>query len=85
MLYFNDNKEKKFNLKSVVGVMKNEKQYEEQILKSLNKVPFEMKKIKFILFLLKYVNKLKKEKATIIKLLFLTYTIIISILYFWRN
>ena len=85
MLYFNDNKEKKFNLKSVVGVMKNEKQYEEQILKSLNKVPFEMKKIKFILFLLKYVNKLKKEKATIIKLLFLTYTVIISILYFFEN
>jgi cell division protein FtsW (lipid II flippase) len=64
--------------------MKVEKQYEEQIIKSLNKVPFEMKKIKFILFLAKYFNRLKREKATLLKIAFFAYTIIISILYFTK-
>jgi len=62
--------------------MKSQKQYEDQILNSLNKVPFEMKKIKFIIFLAKYFNRLKKEKTTLIKIIFLIYTITISILYF---
>jgi cell division protein FtsW (lipid II flippase) len=64
--------------------MKDKKQYEEQILRSLDKVPFEMKKIRFIIFLAKYFNKLKKEKTTIFKILFLLYTITITILYFFK-
>lgn len=64
--------------------MKTQEQYEEQIIKSLNKVPFEMKKIKFILFLAKYINKLKGKKSTIFKISFLVYTIIISFLYFLK-
>ena len=63
--------------------MKNQNQYEKQIIKSLDKIPFEMKKIKFILFLAKYVNKLKKEKTILLKILLLTYTIIITLLYFF--
>ncbi|OQY42654.1 MAG: hypothetical protein B6227_01460 [Fusobacteriia bacterium 4572_74] len=64
--------------------MKTQEQYEEQIFKSLNKVPFEMKKIKFILFLAKYINKLKRSKSTILKILFLLYSIIITFLYFLK-
>ena len=64
--------------------MKNQEQYEKQIIKSLNKIPFEMKKIKFILFLAKYINKLKKEKTTLLKILLLIYTLIITILYFFQ-
>lgn len=63
--------------------MKTQEQYEEQIIKSLNKVPFEMKKIKFILFLNKYINKLKRSKSTILKISFLFYSVIISFLYFF--
>lgn len=64
--------------------MKTQEQYEEQIVKSLNKVPFEMKKIKFILFLAKHINKLKGNKSTILKISFLLYSIIISFLYFFK-
>lgn len=64
--------------------MKTQEQYEEQIIKSLNKVPFEMKKIKFILFLVKSINKLKGKKSTILKIFFLIYTIIVSFLYFLK-
>jgi len=64
--------------------MKTQEQYEEQIIRSLNKVPFEMKKIKFILFLGKHINKLKKSKSTILKISFLLYSIIISFLYFFK-
>lgn len=62
--------------------MKTQEQYEEQIIRSLNKVPLEMKKIKFILFLAKHINKLKKSKTTILKISFLLYSIIISFFYF---
>ena len=64
--------------------MKTKEQYEKQIIKSLNKVPFEMKKIKFILFLTKYINKLKKSKSTILKICFLLYSITITFLYFLK-
>lgn len=64
--------------------MKTTKQYEDQITNSLDKVSFEMKKIKFILFLAKNFNKLKRKKTTLLKLVFLSYTIIISILYFLK-
>ena len=64
--------------------MKTEKQYEEQIINSLKKVPFEMKKIKFIIFLAKYFNRLKREKTAILKVSFFVYTIIITYLYFTK-
>ncbi|UUV17529.1 hypothetical protein NRK67_01480 [Fusobacteria bacterium ZRK30] len=64
--------------------MKTQEQYEEQIIKSLNKVPFEMKKIKFILFLAKHINKLKRSKSTILKILILLYSIVVSLLYFFK-
>ena len=64
--------------------MKTQEQYEKQILKSLNKVPFEMKKIKFILFLAKHINKLKKSKSTIFKIFFFLYSVIITFLYFLK-
>jgi len=64
--------------------MKTQEQYEKQIIKSLNKVPFEMKKIKFILFLAKHINKLKSSKSTILKILILLYSIVVSLLYFFK-
>ena len=63
--------------------MKTQEQYEEQIIQSLNKVPFEMKKIKFILFLAKHINKLKRSKSTILKIFILLYSLMISFLYFF--
>lgn len=63
--------------------MKTQEQYEEQIIQSLNKVPFEMKKIKFILFLAKHINKLKRSKSTILKIFILFYCLMISFLYFF--
>lgn len=62
--------------------MKTQEQYEQQIIRSLNKVSFEMKKIKFIIFLAKHINKLKQSKSTIFKIFFLIYSVIISFLYF---
>ncbi len=64
--------------------MKTQEQYEKQIIKSLNKVPFEMKKIKFILFLAKHINKLKRSKSTILKILILLYSVVVSLLYFFK-
>lgn len=64
--------------------MKTQEQYEEQIIRSLSKVPFEMKKIKFILFLSKHINKLKRSKSTILKISFLLYSVIVSFLYFFK-
>ncbi len=64
--------------------MKTKEQYEEQIIKSLNKVPFEMKKIKFLLFLSKHINKLRRSKSTILKIFFLLYSVIVSFLYFLK-
>ncbi len=62
--------------------MKTQEQYEEQIIKSLSGVPFEMKKIKFLLFLAKHINKLKRSKSTILKIFILLYSIVITFLYF---
>jgi len=64
--------------------MKTQQQYEEQVIKSLDKVPFEMKKIKFIIFLAKYINKLKKSRSTMFKIFFILYSIVISFLYFFN-
>jgi len=64
--------------------MKTKEQYEKQIIKSLDKVPFEMKKIKFILFLAKHINKLKRSRSTILKIFILLYSIVVSFLYFLK-
>jgi len=64
--------------------MKTEEQYEKQIMKSLDKVPFEMKKIKFALFFAKHINKLKGSKSTIFKMIILFYSIIITFLYIFK-
>ena len=37
-----------------------EKEIEEQMRQSIEKIPFEMKKIKFFLFILKKVNNFKR-------------------------
>lgn len=60
---------------------KTTKDYEDQILKSLDKVSFEMKKIKFILFIVSYFNKLKKNKSMIIQIAIIIYSILITILF----
>ena len=64
--------------------MKTQEQYEKQIIKSLDKVSFEMKKIKFILFLAKHINKLKRSRSTILKIFILIYSIVVSFLYFLK-
>jgi len=64
--------------------MKTQEQYEKQIIKSLDKVSFEMKKIKFILFLAKHINKLKRSRSTILKIFILLYSIVVSFLYFLK-
>ncbi len=37
-----------------------EEEIDKKIFKSLNKIPFEMKKVRIYLFFLKYFNSLKK-------------------------
>ncbi|MGB6128454.1 MAG: hypothetical protein WBG30_06860 [Psychrilyobacter sp.] len=64
--------------------MKTQEQYEKQIIKSLDKVSFEMKKIKFLIFLAKHINKLRRSKSTILKIFILLYSIVISYFYFFK-
>lgn len=58
----------------------NEKKIEAQMEKALKKLPFEIKKIKIVLWLLKKINSVKKSKTNILKLVFFVY--IIGSLYF---
>lgn len=37
-----------------------EKEIEKQMMKSLDKIPFEIKKIKFVLFIVKILKRIKK-------------------------
>lgn len=50
--------------------------------KSIDKIPFEMSKIKFILFVVKMVNKHKIKKDYFIKIVLLFY-IIFTLYYFF--
>ncbi len=65
--------------------MKVNKQYEKQIIKSVDKIPFEMKKIKFILSISAHLKKIKNRKMFSLHSFLLIYSVIITFLYFTTN
>lgn len=60
----------------VIKIDNQERDIELQMDKSLKKLPFEMKKIKFVLWLLKKINNVKKSRFNILKFILVVYIII---------
>lgn len=59
-----------------------DKEIEISLNKSIEKIPLEMKKIKFILFLMKLKNKQKLNKNDFFKIIFIIYTLLMTYCFF---